>query len=133
MLVPNFCAPFNCYSAVETFIRSKENIFYKTKIVFLSFFKYRRTQLVAFVIWKSRCVVFCLPKHWNMFVRVLFVTYLKVFFDEYLSFILTFVLHYCDSLCDTFYRPFGNLYIDILTLASTAKFYFSLAKNLLEK
>ena len=49
MLV-NILCPFTCYSAVETFIWKKENIFYKTENVFLSFFKNRRTQLAAFVI-----------------------------------------------------------------------------------
>ena len=53
--------------------------------------------------------------------------YLDVFsqtqfcFDEYLSFILTFVADYCDCLYGTFWRPSGTLCIDILVSASIAK------------
>ena len=53
---PQILCPSTCYSAVVTFIWSKENIFYKTENVFLSFFKNRRTQSAAFVIW-NQCAV----------------------------------------------------------------------------
>ena len=53
---PQILRPSTCYSAVVTFIWSKENIFYKTENVFLSFFKNRRTQSAAFVIWNQRAV-----------------------------------------------------------------------------
>ena len=33
-LIHTFCTPSTCYSAVETFIWSKENIFYKTENAF---------------------------------------------------------------------------------------------------
>ena len=55
------------YSTVETFIWSKENVFWKTEIFFVLFFKNSRTQLAAFVIWKNKCVVLHTPKHWNIF------------------------------------------------------------------
>ena len=42
---------------------------------------------------------------------------------------LTFVIHHCDCLCDTFQRPFGNLSIDMLVSASTLQnFIFPLQK-----
>ena len=56
-----------CYSTVETFIWSNENIFYKTENVFVSFFNNSRTWLTVFVIWKNRCVVLRTLKHRNMF------------------------------------------------------------------
>ena len=74
------------------------------------------------------CLLECFPSlTWKILSAANFVpfVYLDVFcltpfyFDKYLPFILTFVAIW----------PFGNLCIDILTSASTAKFYFSLTKS----
>ena len=74
------------------------------------------------------CLLECFPSlTWKILSAANFVSfvYLDVFcltpfyFDKYLPFILTFVAIW----------PFGNLCIDVLTSASTAKFYFSLTKS----
>ena len=61
-------------------------------------------------------------------------------FDEYLSYILTFAPHYCDCLCDTFWRPFenqGSISISIssyiLVSASTLQNCLFLLQNFFEK
>ena len=65
--------------------------------------------------------------------------YLDVFslsqfcFDGYLSFILAFLPHYCDSLSDTSERPFGNISIYMSASASTLQHFIFLLQNYLKK
>ena len=66
--------PSTCFSAVGTFLWSEENIFYRTENISFSFFKNTRSQLAAFVIWKSRSVVFSTQALKCVFWGVLFAT-----------------------------------------------------------
>ena len=65
---------------------------------------------------------FSFPRYFEPFVDLDVFSPTQFYFYDYVSFLLIFVLHHCDCLCNTFWRPFENLGIRWVAPRSTKPF-----------
>ena len=83
---------------------------------FANFLGVQKTTHFSSLVWNHSLK--SVPAYFELFVYLDVFSITQFYFDNYLSFLLTFVPHHCDCLFDTFWRPLGNLDIDMLVSAS---------------